>query len=120
MHTNRRNLFGSSSASNRSRFLEDIPPHLVNPRGLWEETEQEKEEDEFTPVTALYSKPSPRQRSTLDLNAGDRVNQKMFGEGVVVSCSPNNDDQIVTVAFTEAGVKRLLLSFAPLEKIEKS
>ncbi len=44
----------------------------------------------------------------------------MFGEGVVLNCSANGDDHVVTVAFTEAGVKRLLLSFAPLEKIEKS
>ena len=119
LHTNRRNLFGSSSASNRSRFLEDIPPHLVNPRGLSEETEREKEEDEFTPVTALYSKPSPQPFSTLSLKAGDHVNHKMFGEGVVLNCSANGDDHVVTVAFTEAGVKRLLLSFAPLEKMEK-
>ena len=118
LHTNRRNLFGSSSTSNRSRFLEDIPPHLINPRGLSEETEQEKGEDEFTPVTALYSKPSPRPFSNLNLKAGDRVNHKMFGEGVVLNCSANGDDHVVTVAFTEAGVKRLLLSFAPLEKIE--
>lgn len=115
LHTNRRNLFGSSSASNRSRFLEDIPPHLVNQKGLWEEA---KGDDEFTPVTALYSKPSPQSFSTLDLKAGDRVNHKMFGKGVVVNCSANGDDHVVTVAFTEAGVKRLLLSFAPLEKIE--
>ncbi len=118
LHTNRRNLFGSSSASNRSRFLEDIPQHLVNPRGLSEETEREKEEDEFTPVTTLYSKPSPQPFSTLSLKAGDHVNHKMFGEGVVVSCSANGDDHVVTVAFTEVGVKRLLLSFAPLKKIE--
>ncbi len=115
LYTNRRNLFGSSSASNRSRFLEDIPPHLVTTNGGRQEA---KGDDEFTPITALYSKPSPQLFSTLDLKAGDRVNHKMFGEGVVLNCSANGDDHVVTVAFTEAGVKRLLLSFAPLEKIE--
>jgi hypothetical protein len=44
----------------------------------------------------------------------------MFGDGVVINCSPNKDDQEITVAFTTAGVKRLLLSLAPLEKIEKN
>ena len=116
LYTERRSLFGGSSPSRRSRFLEDIPPHLVTTNGVQEE-EQAKRDDEFTPVTALHSKPSPRPPSTLNLKAGDRVNHKVFGEGIVVSCSSNRHDQVVTVDFAEAGTKRLLLSFAPLERI---
>jgi DNA helicase-2/ATP-dependent DNA helicase PcrA len=116
LHTYRRSLFGGNSATRRSRFLEDIPPTLITSKGLWEE----EEEDKFTPVTTLYSKPVPKPFSNLKLEIGDRVQHKMFGEGVVINCSPNKDDQEITVAFTTAGVKRLLLSLAPLEKIEKS
>ena len=116
LHTYRRSLFGGNSATRRSRFLEDIPPQLITRKGLWEE----EKEEEFTPVTALYSKPAPRPLSTLKLEVGDRVHHKIFGDGVVINCSPNKDDQEITVAFTTAGVKRLLLSLAPLEKIEKS
>jgi hypothetical protein len=36
-----------------------------------------------------------------------------------MNCSPTKDDQELTVAFAEAGVKKLLASLAPLEKIEK-
>ncbi|MBI4311831.1 MAG: hypothetical protein HY681_08615, partial [Chloroflexi bacterium] len=51
------------------------------------------------------------------LKAGDRVTHKQFGEGIVVSCVATGTDHEVTVAFRGgAGVKRLLLSFAPLEK----
>jgi len=121
LYAYRRSLFGSSSNSQPSRFLKDIPPHLVTTKGLWEEEgEKVEEEDRFIPVTALYSQPSPRPSSTLNLKAGDLVHHKMFGDGVVVSCSPNGDDQEVKVDFTEAGTKRLLLSLAPLEKIEKN
>jgi DNA helicase-2/ATP-dependent DNA helicase PcrA len=116
LHTYRRSLFGGNSATRRSRFLEDIPSQLITRKGLWEE----EKEEEFTPVTALYSKPAPRPLSTLKLEVGDRVYHKMFGDGVIINCSPNKDDQEITVAFTTAGVKRLLLSLAPLEKIEKS
>jgi DNA helicase-2/ATP-dependent DNA helicase PcrA len=110
----RRNLFGGSSATIPSRFLEDIPPHLIAGKGFW----QEKEE-EFTPVTDLYSKTTPRPVSNLVLEIGDRVHHKIFGDGVVINCSPNKDDQEITVAFEGAGVKRLLLSLAPLEKVKK-
>ena len=117
LHTYRRSLFGGSSATQRSRFLQDIPPQLTTRKGLWEE---EEKEEEFTPVTALFSKPAAKPLSTLRLEIGDRVHHKMFGDGVVINCSPNKDDQEITVAFEGAGVKRLLLSLAPLEKIEKS
>jgi hypothetical protein len=37
---------------------------------------------------------------------------------VVVSYKPVNDDAEVVVAFDGAGIKKLLLSFAKLEKVE--
>jgi DNA helicase-2/ATP-dependent DNA helicase PcrA len=117
LHTYRRSLFGLSGSTKRSRFLEDIPPHLITCKGLWEE---EEKEEEFTPVTALYSKPAPKPFSTIRLQIGDHVHHKVFGDGVVINCSSNKDDQEVTVAFEAAGVKRLLLSLAPLEKVEKN
>jgi hypothetical protein len=36
-----------------------------------------------------------------------------------MNCSPAKDDQELTVVFEGAGVKKLLASLAPLEKIEK-
>ena len=53
------------------------------------------------------------------LKAGDKVRHKTFGDGIVVSCDPSGEDFEVTVAFKDGqGVKRLLLSFAPLERVE--
>ena len=45
---------------------------------------------------------------------GDRVVHASFGRGVVVSCELVAGDQQVTVAFEGQGVKKLMLSFAPL------
>jgi hypothetical protein len=47
------------------------------------------------------------------------VRHAKFGEGIVVSCQEDKGgDQLVIVAFKgEAGIKRLLLSFAPLEHL---
>jgi len=118
LHAYRRSLFGSSSATQRSRFLEDIPVQFVTRKGMWEE--EEEKEEEFTPVTALYSKPAPEPTSKLKLEVGDHVQHRIFGDGVVINCSPNKDDQELTVAFEGVGVKRLLLSLAPLEKIKNS
>ena len=52
-------------------------------------------------------------------SAGDKVRHPAFGDGIVMSCDPAaGGDFQITVAFKEGhGVKRLLLSFAPLEKV---
>ncbi|MCY4529488.1 MAG: UvrD-helicase domain-containing protein [Chloroflexi bacterium] len=59
------------------------------------------------------------QNAGLALNTGDRVRHKTFGEGIVTEAKASRGDTEVTVAFKDGqGVKRLLLSFAPLEKVE--
>ena len=110
-----RSLFGNTTGGVRSRFLADIPSHLVAKKGQ----RDEEKEDDFTPVTSLYSKGPSTPRKTLpNIKVGDHVHHKVFGDGVVVSCTPRKDDQEITVAFTDVGTKRLLLSLAPLEKVE--
>jgi DNA helicase-2/ATP-dependent DNA helicase PcrA len=111
----RRSLFGGSTANPPSRFLQDISPHLISPRGLWEESPTPVASPDFN----RDSQPSPRPSSTLALKVGDHVRHSKFGPGIVMNCNPTRDDQELTVVFEEAGVKKLLASLAPLEKIEK-
>jgi DNA helicase-2/ATP-dependent DNA helicase PcrA len=107
----RRSLFGGSTANPSSRFLQDISPNLIKPRGLWEDSPNH--------VAHAYSQSSPTSSGTLTLKVGDHVHHSKFGRGIVMNCLPSRDDQEVTVAFEEAGVKRLLASLAPLQKIER-
>ena len=108
----RRSLFGNSLANPPSRFLQDISPRLVTTKRLWEE-------ESLSLPGAVYPQPLPRSLGTLDLKVGDWVRHSKFGDGVVMDCSPDKGDQVVAVSFKEAGVKKLLLSLAPLQKIEK-
>lgn len=41
-----------------------------------------------------------------------------FGEGIVVETRIERNDEEVTVAFKKAGIKRLLVSFANLQKLQ--
>ncbi len=57
--------------------------------------------------------------SSPHLATGDKVRHGVFGEGIVMECKPSGGDYEVTVAFRDgAGVKRLLLGMARLEKVE--
>jgi DNA helicase-2/ATP-dependent DNA helicase PcrA len=118
VHAFRRNLMGSSTPSTPSRFLDDIPKRLVASGGLWQ-----GEEGRVMPP--LYSSrtrtPAPNTPSSdfPELKPGDHVHHAQFGDGVVVNCRSVKDDKEAVVAFTSGvGVKKLLLSFARLEKIE--
>jgi len=115
LHAYHRRLFGNSTVGSRSRFLADIPAHLIDMKGEW----NREKEDDFTPVTSLFAKESSRPKKVLPvITIGDHVHHSVFGDGVVVNCTPRKDDQEITVNFTDVGTKRLLLSMAPLEKIE--
>ena len=111
----RRSLFGGSTANPPSRFLQDISPHLISPKGLWEDSAT----PEVSPTFDLNSESPPSGLDTLALKVGDHVRHSKFGFGIVMNCFYTRDDQELTVAFEEAGVKKLLASLAPLEKIDR-
>ncbi|MCE2464236.1 MAG: UvrD-helicase domain-containing protein, partial [Dehalococcoidia bacterium] len=109
----RRGFTGSRGSGGASRFLYEIPRHLITSATALEKPPQSP----WEPSVAT-AKPET-QHVFPSLQAGDKVQHNTFGEGMVVSCVPSSDDYEVTVAFTEgAGVKRLLLSFARLEKVD--
>jgi DNA helicase-2/ATP-dependent DNA helicase PcrA len=111
----RRSLFGGSTANPASRFLQDISPHLTSPRGLWEESPIPVASSDF----GRSFQPLPPLSTAITLKVGDHVRHSKFGPGIVMNCLPTRDDQELTVAFEQAGVKKLLASLAPLEKIER-
>jgi DNA helicase-2/ATP-dependent DNA helicase PcrA len=111
----RRSLFGGSTANPPSRFLPDISRHLISQRGLWDESPTPGPGPDF----GHNFDPSRRSVATLTLKVGDHVYHSKFGPGILMTCSPTRDDQELTVVFEQAGVKKLLASLAPLEKIEK-
>ncbi len=118
----RRSLMGSSTVNKPSRFLLDIPPRLTSGSSSWATKDSQIAEPRYSrtdaaaPETATPETVSP-EAATLQLKAGDHVYHHSFGEGVVVNCRQVRNDNEVVVAFDGAGVKRLLLGFANLEKV---
>ena len=53
----------------------------------------------------------------LGLRVGDDVTHEKFGEGVVLELIGDGDKTEAVVHFREVGEKRLLLAWAPLQKI---
>ncbi|MFH0930233.1 MAG: hypothetical protein V1814_03210, partial [Candidatus Moraniibacteriota bacterium] len=102
-----RNIFGSVRVNVESRFLEDIPDELrenaEEGKKRWEMKFEEKNKKG-------KNKLNKERKSFFD---GQRVRHNAFGEGVVISIK----DDIITIAFMKAGLKKLSAEFAGLDKV---
>jgi len=98
--TRSRMLYGKTMNNSPSRFLADIPAHLV--AGY---------EDILSPSVTVQAVAEESLSSYLSV--GDKVTHEDFGAGVVTAL----DDDEVTVNFDDYGIKWLSLSYAKLKKL---
>jgi len=108
-----RETWGQREPVRPSRFLEEIPDGLLKPVGPFGDIAAPPPE-----------KPSAEPRSRVSgvaaggFKGGEKVRHPRYGEGMVVAVSGEGARQEVTVHFGEAGMKRLLVKYAGLERIE--
>ena len=114
-----RRFHGQSGSQTASRFLLEIPESLVTIRDIRGHSRVADRIPDPMWTKRAASTPAPRTatRSADEFAPGEKVKHDVFGEGVVVSSSGSGSDTQVTVAFVGEGVKRLMLSFAPIERI---
>jgi DNA helicase II / ATP-dependent DNA helicase PcrA len=134
-----RTLFGQTSFNPPSRFLNEIPPSLLDvreegaPAGYRSRARdasrggRARRSERGYSVVGLPGKGSvdvaptgwapPRKREVPSVGEGDTVLHDRWGEGVVLTVRGHGDDAEATIAFSDAGEKRLLLSYAPLKKV---
>jgi DNA helicase-2/ATP-dependent DNA helicase PcrA len=104
---------GGNLVNEPSRFLSDIPRELLVTAGTMGNEESIAKAISSWNKTAVFS-PSTE---IPEFKAGDRVRHARFGEGMVVSYTTIKNDAEAVVAFNGIGVKKLLMSFAKLEKV---
>ena len=113
-----RSSWGAPNYNPPSRFLDEIPTDVIEWRN--------EGGSSFTPMTSLRttrtsSAPPPRatgkKSSAMVLSVGERVSHDTFGLGTVVSVAGDGDKSEATIDFGDYGQKRLLLRYAPVEKL---
>ncbi len=104
---------GSSGSSIPSRFLQEMPQELLSGPQFIRQKSQYAQVIKDTDILEDEVKEIPVPA----LKTGDKIEHKIFGNGIIISVSGNGFDQEVVVAFEDAGVKRLLLGYAPIEKV---
>ena len=118
-----RRMWGSTSATLPSRFLEEIPENLIR---------YARSPGAVTVPSTSSRTGYDRSLTTWDREAVDQepkgpvyvpevghtVKHDKFGSGLVVSCEEWGSDYQVEVCFDGGELRRLLLSYARLEKVE--
>ncbi len=123
LRANQRGGRGMSEQTYPSRFLEDLPEHLVagktrtgRPATSFSSSHSysrtpSASETKWTIPSPPKSTPVPTNR----FNSGDRVKHPSFGEGMVLESKFQDGDEIVVIEFKSVGLKRLAASLAKLE-----
>jgi DNA helicase II / ATP-dependent DNA helicase PcrA len=111
-----RSSWGAPMYNPPSRFLTEIPEELItwNELGTSSSTTRAFTPRSFGPPPKATGK---RISETIALAIGDRVSHDTFGLGTVVEVSGEGDRAQATIDFGSAGQKRLLLRYAPVEKL---
>lgn len=111
LFTRQRTLFGSTQVNPPSRFLDDIPTHLVSNDQETRNAFQINSKSEISESKQPKNyNPKPK---ALNLRDGDRVSHSEFGEGVVISVL----DDLLVIAFKKVGIKRISTEYGNLKKI---
>ncbi len=101
-------MFGTPTYNAPSRFFSEIPEELMETRRA-------------TIKPIMRSAPPVRSTGkrviTLDLAVGDRVLHQTFGIGQVRTLTGEGDRAEATIDFGSYGERRLLLRYAPVEKV---
>jgi DNA helicase-2/ATP-dependent DNA helicase PcrA len=111
-----RSSWGAPNYNPPSRFLDEIPADVIE----WRNHNVISPSLIRKPRVAMAPPPRATGRkapSGITLTIGDRVSHDTFGLGTVVGTAGEGDKSEATINFGQYGDKRLLLRYAPVEKL---
>ena len=111
-----RSSWGAPTYNPASRFLDEIPENLIEWRNASSSLSPSLVRKTRT-VTAAPPRATGKKINSIELAVGERVSHDTFGLGTVVATAGEGEKAEATINFGEYGEKRLLLRYAPVEKL---
>ncbi|MDP1851113.1 MAG: DNA helicase PcrA [Candidatus Planktophila sp.] len=112
-----RSTWGAPNYNPPSRFLDEIPEDVIE----WRNESSTSLSPSLIKRSRVAASPPPRATgkkiSSIELSVGERVSHDTFGLGTVISVAGEADKAEATIKFGQYGEKRLLLRYAPVEKL---
>ncbi|GMA09492.1 DNA helicase [Tetragenococcus halophilus subsp. flandriensis] len=123
-----RMLYGKPQYNRPSRFIEEIDPELLSSdqpviyKNQRISAREPQERQNFTSQRNAGSKTVSNRNLAAAENTnwqiGDKAKHTKWGTGTVVKVSGDKKNVELDIAFPGMGIKRLLATFAPIEKVE--
>jgi DNA helicase-2/ATP-dependent DNA helicase PcrA len=112
-----RSTWGAPNYNPPSRFLDEIPEDVIE----WRNQGRSSLSPSLVTRSRTATTPPPRATGkksvAMELAVGERVSHDTFGLGTVVAVAGAGDKAEATINFGQYGEKRLLLRYAPVEKL---
>ncbi len=112
-----RSTWGAPNYNPPSRFLNEIPEDVIE----WRNESSTSLSPSLIKRSRVATSPPPRatgkKATSIELSVGERVSHDTFGLGTVISVAGEADKAEATIHFGQYGEKRLLLRYAPVEKL---
>jgi DNA helicase-2/ATP-dependent DNA helicase PcrA len=112
-----RSTWGAPNYNPPSRFLDEIPEDVI----VWRNQSSDSLISSMTKKSRAATAPPPRatgkKSMAMELAVGERVSHDTFGLGTVVAVAGAGEKAEATINFGQFGEKRLLLRYAPVEKL---
>jgi DNA helicase-2/ATP-dependent DNA helicase PcrA len=106
--------WGRPEYHRQSRFLDEIPAHLIE----WRRDQSAASAPAAERLARRPGFSAPGNRRVPSLSPGDKVTHDAYGLGTVLSLQGSGDDPEAKIDFGgEYGVKHLVLRYAPIEKL---
>ncbi len=112
-----RSSWGAPTYNPASRFLDEIPENLIEWRNVSSSSLSPSLVRKTRTVTAAPPRATGKKINSIELAVGERVSHDTFGLGTVVATAGEGEKAEATINFGEYGEKRLLLRYAPVEKL---
>ena len=112
-----RSSWGAPTYNPASRFLDEIPENLIEWRNASSSSLSPSLVRKTRTVTAAPPRATGKEINSIELAVGERVSHDTFGLGTVVATAGEGEKAEATINFGEYGEKRLLLRYAPVEKL---
>jgi DNA helicase-2/ATP-dependent DNA helicase PcrA len=113
-HARYRTIFGQTTPTIPSRFLQEFPAKFVQAEDVSEEESWTAGEDRFSEMSRLREN---ARSETAQFPPGTLVRHPQFGLGRVLTINAYGAQTRAQVAFNTAGVKTLILQYANLERV---
>jgi DNA helicase-2/ATP-dependent DNA helicase PcrA len=127
-----RTIYGRTTMFPPSRFLEEIPSHMLEKFSGRQQTAYvasttgrsggAADKLQTMPLKTTPATPMPHQQvikpqAGVAWQAGDKAQHGKWGIGTVVDIRGTGENQEVRIAFPGQGIKQLMVKFAPISKV---